>query len=188
MRKLLLLAILLVVVGAAMGAEQKFPKFTLEDLDGNLWSIDSILSFQKPVILTFWATWCKPCRKELNKFVEYWDSWDTTKGERPYVIVALCEDSPRSVRKAKSLAKKQGWDRFILLHDKGGHVKMKAGVAEIPELFILKPDGTIYYRHIGFNPGDEQETYKKIEELLKELNPATLQENPSESSTEPQEK
>ncbi len=168
MKRAILIAAILFALTVS-GAEQKFPKFTLNDLEGNAVSIDSILNLGKPVALTFWATWCKPCRKELDKFVENWENWDTTKGEHPYLVVALCEDGPRSLRKAKALAKKQKWDNFILLYDKSGEVKKRAGVADIPELFLLKPDGSIYYRHIGFNVGDEKETFEKIDELKSEI-------------------
>jgi len=166
-RTILIVCILSSLVIA--GAEQKFPKFTLNNFDGVSCSIDSILNLGKPVALTFWATWCKPCTKELDKFVENWENWDTTKGEHPYIIVALCEDGPRSIRKAKALAQKKKWTNFILLYDKAAQVKRKAVVADIPELFLLKPDGSIFYRHIGFNIGDEKETFKKIDELILEI-------------------
>ncbi len=165
MKKLVFLSILLIFT-VIFSAEQTFPKFTLDDFDGNSVSIDSIMGMGKPIMLTFWATWCKPCCKELNKYVEYWEK---QKSGHQYVVVALCEDGPRSKRKAKSLAEKQKWTNFILLYDKAGQVKKKAGVVDIPELFILYPDGTIYYRHIGFNTGDEKETFKKLEVLIEEL-------------------
>ena len=104
------------------------------------------------------------------KLREYWESFDTTSGEHPYYIIALCEDGPRSKRQALALATKEAWDKFIIPYDDNHDIQKKAGVADIPEAFILKPDGSIYYRHIGYNPGDEKEMIEKLEELIEELN------------------
>ena len=158
----------------SFAAEHNFPKFTLDDLGGNKVVFDSILAHGKPVVITFWATWCKPCRKELMKLHEYWESFDTSAGEHQYIVIALCEDGPRSKRQALSLAKKEGWDKFIIPYDDNHDIQKKAGVADIPETFILKPEGSVYYRHIGYNPGDEKETIEKLEELIEALdNPKT---------------
>ena len=170
MKKIIvLMAVLVLVIGASVAEERMFPLFTLDDLSGNRIELNSLLNKDKPIIITFWATWCKPCKRELRKLYEYWENWDTTKGERQYIIIALCEDGPRSKRQALALAKKEGWDNFIIPYDDGQKIKKKAGVADIPELFILKPDGTIFYRHIGFNPGDEKKTIAKLEELIEKI-------------------
>jgi len=168
MKRIIPIVIALTIV-FSFAAEKSFPKFTLTDLSGGTIALDSILAQQKPIVITFWATWCKPCKKELRKLHEYWESWDTTKGERPYIIAALCEDGPRSVRQAKTMAKKEGWDKFILPYDKGGTVRKKAGVADIPECFILMPNGNIVYHHIGFNPGDEKKTIEILEKSIEEI-------------------
>jgi cytochrome c biogenesis protein CcmG, thiol:disulfide interchange protein DsbE len=166
MKKALVIVVMLAV--ASFGIEKTFPKFTLQDLSGKNVSLDSLLTQGKPILLTFWATWCKPCRKELQKISEYWDK---DKTEHKYIVVAVCEDGPRSAAQAQSLANTENWNKFKLPHDKAGELKKKAGVADIPELFLIKPDGSIYFRHIGYNPGDEKETFEKLEKLILEVFP-----------------
>ena len=166
-RRSLIICVLL--LGVMVFAQSLFPKFALDDLRGGEVVLDSILAHNKPVIVTYWATWCKQCIKELRSLKLYHAEQESIYGEPTFYVIALCEDGPRSKRNAIALANKEGWEKFILPYDRGQKIKRKSGVAQIPELFILKPDGTIFYRHIGFNPGNEREIIAKLEELMDEL-------------------
>ncbi len=169
MRTQLSIALAVIIFASvAFAADKTFPKFNLENTKGKKVTLDEVLAEGKPVMVTFWATYCKPCKKELTKLVEKWNSYGET--ERPFNVIALCEDGPRSKRKAISMAETENYDAFHVLFDESGTVKQKAGVADIPELFILKPDGSIFYRHVGYNAGDEVKTFDQLEKLLAETN------------------
>ena len=51
------------------------PTVDLKKPDGTIVSSDSILNNGKPIIISFWATWCKPCVKELTTFAEVYEEW-----------------------------------------------------------------------------------------------------------------
>ncbi|RKZ30074.1 hypothetical protein DRQ36_06740 [bacterium] len=159
-KKPLVFGILLIVGILLADDEPVFPDFTLAALDGQTITLSEVCS-ESPVILTFWATWCKPCIKELRKL----DEMEELLENHGVTLLAICEDGPRTRAKVKPFAQKEGWD-FVIIMDTGESVKKSAGVADIPELFILSGDREILYHHIGFKPGDEAEYQQKVEELF----------------------
>jgi len=140
--------------------DRKFPDFTFKTLDKEELVLSEFCE-ENPTIVTFWATWCKPCVKELGKLKEMKPELDA----RGVKVIAICEDGPRTQAKIKPFVRKEGWD-FIICLDSDGKLKSKVGVADIPEFFILKSDMQIAYHHVSFKPGDEVEYLEQIEKLF----------------------
>ncbi len=171
----LIIPLLIVLVFTGFAEEGIFTDFNTKDPDGN----DIVLSefvAEGPIILTFWATWCKPCIKELNKLTEMNDFLN----EHGVRVLAVCEDGPRTRNRVKPFAQKNGWD-FTIAMDTGGGIKSIAGVADIPEFFILSTDMEILYQHMGYKPGDEVEYKEQIETLF------PVEEGKTETVTEEEE-
>lgn len=156
-----LIPILMLVGLSFAGDLSHFPAFALDDIGGNRIYLDSLLG-EKPVVITYWATWCKPCIAELKKLSPLWEEMDSS-----FELIAICEDGPRSRAKAKSYWKKEKYG-FPTVFDKNGENKKAAGVGDIPELFILDLDGTIIYHHAGYKPGDEITVKKHLQEWFDE--------------------
>lgn len=161
-KSLLIIALIIAVAGFAVAEEMEktFPDFTLKTPGGEEVTLSERCA-EGPVIVTFWATWCKPCRKELGKLSEMHDLLEKHGVE----VIAISEDGPRTRARVRPFVRKEGWD-FTVLLDPGGKVKVEAGVADIPELFMLTEDRQIVYRHVSYKPGDEAEYKEKIAELF----------------------
>ena len=71
------------------------------------------------VVITFWATWCKPCQSELEALLEIEDLW---KGKLR--IVAVSVDDSRAVGKVKSLVKGKKWPYEMLLDQNKNCIKL----------------------------------------------------------------
>jgi len=155
-----LISILVVSICAAT-TDKKFPDFSLTSHDGNSTIVLSKVCAKGPVMITFWATWCKPCLKELRKLSEMQNFLD----EHSITLIAICEDGPRTKAKVKPFVENENW-KFIVAMDTDGKVKSSAGVADLPELFMLSGDRNIVYHHYGYKPGDELEYKEKIEALF----------------------
>lgn len=152
--------ILLVLALTVSASEGQFPDFKSKDIEGNDFALAEFLA-DGPIIMTFWATWCKPCLKELGKLTEM-EEFLNDHGVR---VLAVNTDGPRTRGKAKPFASKNGWD-FTIIFDTDGSIKTLAGVAEIPEMFILSTEGKIMHHHVGYKPGDEVEYKEQIEALF----------------------
>jgi peroxiredoxin len=113
----------------------------------------------KITVVTFWATWCAPCREELpnlEKLQEY-------LGKDKIAVLAInFKDTPETIRRLKSTAKKADW-RINMLLDADGHIAHLYDITAIPRMYLIGKDGTIRATHVGFGDGS-------LEEMVEDLN------------------
>ena len=143
---------------------QTLPDIALESASGASVRSKSLLKEEKPLIITFWGTWCKPCIKEIDALcdllVEYPDH-DKIK------VVAICVDDSRSSAKARAFAAGRGWDEVTILYDPRAEFQHSLNVNVVPYSFVFTSDGHLEYSHSGYTPGSESELMAKVSELLK---------------------
>ena len=160
MRRLLLLAVLSAVV---LTASAQLPKVLVKDIAGREVSTDTLSNGGRPFIIDFFATWCKPCNRELDAISEVYDDWCEETGMK---IFAVSIDQAQNVNKVKPLVDSHGWDYDVLL-DPNGDFKRALGIQMIPFVLIVDGEGKIVYKHNGYTDGEEQELINKIRELVK---------------------
>ena len=159
MKKFLFLMLALVVGFTA--SAQSLPDVKVENQEGKLVSIKD-LADGTPMIISFWATTCKPCIMELNAINDYLPEW---LEEVEFKVVAVSVDDARTVSRGRAMTKGQGWDDYVCLYDKNQDFKRAMNVSLTPHTFIVDGKGNIVYSHSGYTPGSEQELFEKIKAL-----------------------
>jgi peroxiredoxin len=135
------------------------PEFTLLDLDGKSVSLSEKLK-TGPVLLDFWALWCKPCLKSLPATEQIKKDY----AGRGLTVIAVNTDSPRTSAKVKPYVKSSGFT-FDVLMDPNNTLQRLYRFYRIPQLFLISQDGKIAYSHLGYVPGAEKEVVAAIEKL-----------------------
>ena len=113
------------------------------------------------MIISFWATWCKPCIQELDYLNDFYDELN---GEKEVTVYAISIDDARSVKRVLPFVNGKNWEFEILL-DKNSDLKRKMNVLNVPHTFIIDKNRKIVYQHTSYIPGDEEEYWKIIESL-----------------------
>ena len=160
---LLLITIVTLSVGLSIGQSKKLPSVKLKNLSGKTVDISLIKNQGKPMIISFWATWCKPCKVELNTIAEDYDDWIDETGVH---LIAVSIDDARSSGRVEPYVNAQGWDYTVLL-DPNGDLKRAMNVNNVPHTFLVSGNGTIVWDHNNYSPGDEKELYKEVLKLSK---------------------
>jgi cytochrome c biogenesis protein CcmG/thiol:disulfide interchange protein DsbE len=163
MKKLALLLILpLVLAVADEGTASEAPSFTLEDVDGNIINLDSLLT-KGPVMMSFWALWCKMCIKELDALKPYAEEFDSLN----ITLLAISQDKTRSVPKVKPFATSHKWTYQVVL-DPDNEMRELYNVQAMPTFFIIDQNKKIVFTHQGYKPGDEEIIIAKVRKLYEQ--------------------
>lgn len=160
MKKLLLATLLL--LGIVTTASAQLPKVMLKSIDGKSVSTDTLSNNGKPFIIDFFATWCKPCNRELNAINEVYQDWVDETGVKIY---AISIDQGQNVNKVKPLVDEYGWTYDVLI-DANSEFKRALGIQMIPYVLVCDGDGKIVYKHNGYTEGAENELIEKVRELV----------------------
>ena len=169
--RLILFCLLFIFPLSAQPQEKKTlaPNFVAKDLDGKKVELKEVWA-NGPVLVSFWATSCKPCIKELSELEKVYKKYK----EKGFEILAIDQDGPRSISKVKPMVKGLKWE-FPVLWDESKDISRKFHVLGIPHTVLIDKSGEIRYTHTTYRPGDEEVIKKKIEELLDEQEDASKQ-------------
>ncbi len=167
MKKILLITTLLlmtsVVFSQTSEAKQrsKLPAVDLKTMNGEPFNTSNISNDGKPIILSFWALWCKPCIRELNTISEVYDDWVDETGVK---LIAVSIDDTRSSSQVSTFANGNAWDYEILL-DPNGDFKRAMNVNLIPHTFLIDGNGNIVWQHTSFSEGSELELIDNVRKV-----------------------
>ncbi|MAU76266.1 MAG: alkyl hydroperoxide reductase [Crocinitomicaceae bacterium] len=139
---------------------QSIPSVRLKDLTGSTIDTGTLENEGNPIVICFWATWCSPCKRELNNYMDYYGDWQDETGVK---IVAVSIDDTRSINRVSPYVMSSGWEFDILL-DPAGDFKRAMQVVNVPHTFLYNGDGELVWSHNNYAEGDEEELY---EELIK---------------------
>lgn len=142
-------------------ASKKLPDITISDLQGKPVKIQEYAKQSKITIMSFWATWCAPCKRELDAISELYPEWLEAYDVR---LVAITIDNARALTQVKPLIEEKGWE-FDVLVDNKQELQQGLNFQAIPQTFVVDAEGNILYQHEGYTPGDEYELEKIIKEL-----------------------
>lgn len=141
----------------------QLPAVTLKDMSGKTVNTAELSNDGKPIIISFFATWCKPCNRELSAISEVYEDWQDETGVK---LIAVSIDQAQNINKVKPLVDGNGWPYQVLL-DPNSDFKRALGVQMIPFVLIVDGKGKIVYKHNGYTEGAENELIEKVRELVK---------------------
>jgi len=123
------------------------PEFEIEGLDSTTITHEKFKD--KILIVSFWATWCPPCRKELPHMNEVYHQY---RDDDEVEIIVVSTDKDKFL--VQPFIEKYGFD-FPVYYADG--LNTAFGVKGIPTLFVVDKQGMVRYKKVGFSEGEEFE-------------------------------
>ena len=154
-----LVVVLLLALWGLVSYGQRIPSVNLQDGSGKAVTTVSLVDGKTPFVVSIWMTTCKPCLKELDTLSEELPDWDASF---PLRIYAVSMDDARSQKRAVALAQGRDWDGITALFDVNADLRRALNVSSVPQVFVYDKDGNLFYTHIGYRPGDEQELLNQV--------------------------
>lgn len=163
-RPLLCLALLLAAGGCVTGGgggPANVPHVALRDVDGKNHYLSDHIG-RKVTVMAFWATWCMPCRQELNALQEIY----VEHAREGLEVLAISVDGPETVGRVRPFVKQNGWTFPVLVDSETRAAALYNPRKQMPMLHIFDRDGRIAYTHTTFQPGHAPELKRRILDTL----------------------
>ncbi|HXB13541.1 MAG TPA: TlpA disulfide reductase family protein [Bacteroidia bacterium] len=140
----------------------KVPSTEVKTTGGTLLNTSKFSNGGKPIIIDFWATWCKPCIAELDAIAENYPQWQKETGVK---VIAISVDDQRTSSKVASFIKQKGWTYDVYL-DPNQDFQRAMQVINCPCTFIVDGTGQIVWVHNSYIEGDEDKLYTALKKVL----------------------
>ncbi len=140
----------------------QLPSVQLKNLEGKTINTAKLSNDGKPFVISFFASWCKPCNRELKAIHEMYPDWQDETGMR---LIAISIDQGQNINKVKPMVDSEGWEYEILL-DPNSEFRRALGIQMIPHLLIIDGKGKIAESRSGYTEGAENHIIEKIRELI----------------------
>ena len=164
MKKLaILFAFVLSFVAVQAQEKSDLPNVTLKNLEGQNVNIAEITNDGNPIVITFWATYCKPCIKEHDALNDVYQDWQDETGVKIYSVSI---DDSRSSARVKPFSEGRGWE-FEMLLDVNSDLKRAMNVSNPPHTFLFDGNGKLVFQHSGYVDGAENELFEQIKKVSK---------------------
>lgn len=141
--------------------DEGLPSVNVKTLEGEAKDIQEYGKNGKITVLSFWATWCSPCKRELDAIQEVYQDWQEMYNME---LIAISVDNARTYPRVKGVVETKGWD-YEVLSDIQQELQRAMSFQDVPYTFVIDQNGKIAYSHSGYNPGDENELEEKLKEL-----------------------
>lgn len=156
---------MLVYMGCALGTNVRAQsasilQLNLERIDGSRSKLAEYLQ-RGPVYLTFWALWCEPCKLELRAL----KSFIQEHPDKAFTVLAVNQDSPKSLAKVRSYVNSQNYP-FPIILDPNMQIFQAFNGQHLPFSILLDGSGRIVSTRTGYLPGDEKEIAEEILKLV----------------------
>lgn len=162
MKKVLSLAML--VVASVIANAQDLPTTQIKDANtGKKLPFNEAIEKGKVTVISFWATWCVPCKKEIKNISLKLADWKK-EADFNYITVSIDEARAEGIMRTYAIA--QGWT-FPYYIDVNSDLKRSLNFQSVPYTLIIGKDGKVAWRHIGYEEGGENEVFAKVKELAK---------------------
>lgn len=140
---------------------QMMPNVMVKTLDGSEMDAANFSNEGKPIVISFWATWCKPCIQELMAIQDEYEDW---QGETGVKLIAISVDDARSSAKVVPFVNAKDWEYEVYI-DENQDLQRALNVVNVPHTFLLNGKGEIVWEHNSYQPGDEEHLFEKIKEV-----------------------
>ncbi len=159
--KKLLVAVAGVLFAASLHA-QELPETQIKDVSsGKKIQFNQVFEKNKVTLVSFWATWCVPCKKEIKNIILKLPEW---KKEADFNYMTISIDEAKAEGLVRTYALSQGWS-FPYYIDPNSDLKRSMNFQSVPYTVIIDKNGKVAFTHIGYEEGGEVEVWAKVKEL-----------------------
>ncbi len=140
----------------------ELPSVQLKDIDGKRVDTAKLNNDGKPYIISFFATWCKPCLRELDAIRDVYPDWQDETGVK---LIAVSIDKAQDESKVKPLVNSKNYEYEVLL-DPNGDFKRAMGVNLVPTVFVIDGNNNIIETRTQYTEGSENHLIEVVREAI----------------------